>query len=124
MPKFNKSIDELETHYDKWLFLLKNISRLERMPGKFKKSIFAKFFEVAEIANYNKDERMAYQDSLKYYRDFKNVIDTAVEEAVEDALEKRNIEVAKSLIVAGVADEIIMQSTKLNLEQIKALRDK
>lgn len=64
MPKFNKSIHELETHYDKWLFLLKNISRLDRMPDKFKETIFTKFFEVAEIANYNREEKMAYQDSL------------------------------------------------------------
>jgi predicted transposase/invertase (TIGR01784 family) len=128
MPKFNKSIHELETHYDKWLFLLKNISRLDRMPDKFKETIFTKFFEVAEIANYNREEKMAYQDSLKYYRDFKNVIDTAVEEAVdiavEEALEKRNIEVVKNFILAGVSDEIIMLGTNLSLEQIKALREK
>jgi len=128
MPKFNKSIHELETHYDKWLFLLKNISRLDRMPDKFKETIFTKFFEVAEIANYNREEKMAYQDSLKYYRDFKNVIDTAVEEAVdiavEEALDKRNIDVAKSLILEGISDEIIMLGTNLSLEQIKALREK
>ncbi len=38
------------------------------------------FFKAAEIAKLEPVERDAYEQSLKYYRDMKNVIDTAVEE--------------------------------------------
>ena len=41
MPKFNKSIDELETHYDKWLYVLKNLNKLDRLPDTLKEKIFA-----------------------------------------------------------------------------------
>ncbi|MFY7787554.1 MAG: Rpn family recombination-promoting nuclease/putative transposase, partial [Thermoflexibacteraceae bacterium] len=75
MPKFTKTLDELETHYEKWLYLLKNLSSLDSIPDKFKEKIFKKLFDVAAIANYSKNEQFAYQDSLKYYRDLKNVMD-------------------------------------------------
>ena len=81
MPKFNKDVDALETHYDKWLYVVKNLPRLERVPEKLQEKIFLKLFATAEIANYNPQERTAYRDSVKYYRDIKNVIDTAYEEA-------------------------------------------
>lgn len=34
-------------------------------------------FEQAEIAKYTPEERQDYEDSLKVYRDMKNVLDTA-----------------------------------------------
>jgi predicted transposase/invertase (TIGR01784 family) len=124
MPKFNKTIDELETHTDKWLFLLKNISKLDRMPDKFRESVFVKFFEVAEIANYDKDEQIAYRDSLKYYRDIKNVVDTAVEEAVEIAREEKVIEFIKELSKDNVSIEKIASYTGLRIEEIIELQAK
>ncbi|MDX2303725.1 MAG: Rpn family recombination-promoting nuclease/putative transposase [Microscillaceae bacterium] len=117
MPKFNKPLDKLETHYDKWLFLLKNLPNLDRMPDKFKLGIFEKLFEIAEIANYNEEEQRAYQDSLKYYRDLKNVMDTAIEEA----LDKRNIEIAINALKEGIEKKTISILTGLSIEEIENL---
>lgn len=36
MPKFNKKVEELETRFDKWLFVLKNLHKLDRIPEKIK----------------------------------------------------------------------------------------
>jgi predicted transposase/invertase (TIGR01784 family) len=124
MPKFTKTLDELETHYDKWLFVLQNLSRLETVPEKLREKIFLKLFEIAEIAKYNEKEQYAYQDSLKYYRDLKNVIDTAVEEAIDEALKNRNMEVALKAIEAGLADEVIGQISGLSISEIQELSKK
>jgi predicted transposase/invertase (TIGR01784 family) len=125
MPKFTKTIDELETHYDKWLFVLRNLSKLDEVPDKLKEKIFLKLFEVAKIANYDEDEQRAYQDSLKYYRDLKNVIQTAVEEAVEEAIEKavdkRNIEIAKEMKKNNESLEKISRYTNLPIAEIEKL---
>ena len=80
MPKFNKTEAELETHYDKWLYVLKNLARLQDLPPRLQERIFQKILTLAEIANYNESERQAYHDSVKYYRDLKNSLDTAREE--------------------------------------------
>jgi hypothetical protein len=84
MPKFNKTEEELETHFDKWLFAIKNLYRLDAIPGKLKEQVFERFFEIAEIASMNPEERFSYESSLKYYRDMKNVIDTAKGEGWEE----------------------------------------
>ncbi len=118
MPKFNKTIDELETHYDKWLYVLKNLPKLDRIPDKLKEDLFLRLFEVAEIAKYDDNEQRAYQDSVKYYRDLKNVMDTAVEEAMMN----RNIEIVKKLIYEGADNSFISKITDISIEQIESIR--
>ncbi|WP_338766437.1 Rpn family recombination-promoting nuclease/putative transposase [Bernardetia sp. ABR2-2B] len=127
MPKFNKTIDELETQFEKWLFLLKNLHRLDRIPDKLKTKLFKKVFEIAEITKYNEQEKYAYQDSLKVYRDMKNVIDTAVNEAVEEAVEEaknqRNIEMAKDLLERGMSIKDISELSKLSIAEVEKLKN-
>ncbi|WP_375562124.1 Rpn family recombination-promoting nuclease/putative transposase [Bernardetia sp. OM2101] len=115
MPKFNKTIDELETQFDKWLYVLKNLHRLDRIPDKLKTSMFEKVFEIAEITKYNEQEKYAYQDSLKVYRDMKNVIDTAVRES--------HIEIAKDLLKEGMPIEKISQILKLSTTEVEKLKN-
>ena len=52
MPKFTKTEEELETHFDNWLYILRNLSDLTKRPKKLQEKIFNSLFEQAEIANY------------------------------------------------------------------------
>jgi len=88
MPKFTKTEEQLETHFDKWLYAIRNIGHLDHLPAALKEKIFRKFFEKARIAKLDPEERKSYEVSLKYYRDLNNVIDTAKEEAESRGLEK------------------------------------
>ncbi len=63
MPVFDKSLEQLETRLDKWL-------------------------KISEYQKLSEEERQAYEDSLKYYRDLKNSMDTAQEEGVKIAEER------------------------------------
>lgn len=80
MPNFNKTEEELETTYDKWLYVLKYLPELEKRPKKLQEKIFDKLFKAAEIAKFSSAELVEYEDSLKQYRDLVNVIDTAFDE--------------------------------------------
>jgi conserved hypothetical protein (putative transposase or invertase) len=42
MPKFNKTEDELETMFDKWMFALRNLSRLLERPKALQERIFTR----------------------------------------------------------------------------------
>lgn len=119
MPKFNKTIEELESHYDKWLYVLKNLHKLDRLPEKLKERIFERVFEVAEIAKFSHEEYLSYEDSLKYYRDLKNSLDTAKEEGKEE----KAIEIAKSLLDNGISIEIISKSTGLSVVEIEKIEN-
>ncbi|HQT01767.1 MAG: Rpn family recombination-promoting nuclease/putative transposase [Gammaproteobacteria bacterium] len=129
MPNFNKSEDELETDQDKWLFLFKNLHQLQAVPKRLQQEIFISIFDKAQIAKFDPVERQAYEDSLKYYRDMKNVIDTAAMEAMQEGIElgKQKGEQAKALEIARnlldvLDDATIAAKTGLSIEAIKALR--
>ena len=80
MPKFTKEVDELKTHFDKWMYVIKNLQRLDDIPEKLRESIFEKIFAAAEVAKLTEEEYMCYLDNLNTYRDWKNIVDTASSE--------------------------------------------
>ena len=137
MPKFTKKEDELRTMYDKWLFVLHNLSRLMKRPAALQERVFTRLFEQAEIARYSPKERMKYEDSLKVYRDLKNVIDTAELKGQRKGFEqgrKQGIEqgrkqgsvgerkkIAKTMKALGMSLESISQATGMTIEDIAAL---
>ena len=133
MPKFNKTEDELTSMFEKWLFVLRNLSRLMERPKALQERIFTKLFEAAEIAKFTKLEYDSYEESLKAYRDWKNTIDTEKkisweeghekgrEEGFEEGQEKKTIEMARNLKVRGMPINIIVECSGLTEEEINAL---
>jgi predicted transposase/invertase (TIGR01784 family) len=86
MPNFTKTEEELETTYDKWLYVLKNLPILDKQPPKLQEKIFQRLFETAEIAKFTSEEKEEYQESLKSYRDLKNVIDTSYDDGKKEGI--------------------------------------
>ena len=86
IARFNKDINELETNFDKWLYVLRNLSRLDNQPTYLRNEVFNRLFSQAEIARFDKKELKAYEDSLKAYRDIKNSLDTAKEKGRAEGL--------------------------------------
>lgn len=129
MPKFNKSEDELVTMFDKWLFVLRNLSRLMARPAALQDRIFTRLFEAAEIAKFTKEQYEAYEESLKVYRDWQNTIVTAEQkgmakgmaEGIAKGRMEQNIANARSMKLAGLDYEIISQVTGLSKDEIDKL---
>lgn len=88
MPNFNKKEEELDNRFDKWLYFFKNLENFDHVPQRLKDRIFQKAFEIAEIARFVPAQMDAYEESLKVYRDLKNVIDYAIQEATAIATEE------------------------------------
>ena len=117
ISKFNKRIEELKTNYDKWLFILKNLSRLDRQPEYLQTAVFNRLFAEAEIAKFTRAELREYEDSLKAYRDIKNSLDSAEEKGER----KKAIEIAKNLLEMGMPIDNIMKATGLSQKEIGML---
>jgi len=130
LPKFNKTEEELETHFEKWLYIFRYLSNFQERPKALADEVFEQLFEVAEIAQFTPQERVAYQDSLKYYRDLKNVVDTSREEGLKEGMEKgvregiqkRNIEIAKQMKREQFSIEQISKITGLSTDEIEQLQ--
>ncbi len=113
LPKFDKSAEQLESKIEKWIYVLKYLAKLQDRPVALQEKIFTKLFAAAEIAKYSREEREIYENSLKYYRDIKNVVDTAYEDG--------KMEVAKNLKRMGFSVEQIIEATGLSREEIEKL---
>ena len=123
IAKFNKTEEELDTLYDKWLYVLKNLSRLDKRPAALKEKVFTKLFEEAEIAKFTPTELKEYEDSLKAYRDVKNSIDTALEKGREEGMAEEKLSTARRLLSMGLSEEQVSTATELPLEVIQKLRE-
>jgi hypothetical protein len=119
----------LETHRDKWLFLLRHLAELTDRPDLLQDSIFSQLFEVAEIANFSRAEQDGYQDSLKYYRDMNNVVNTSRQEGKKEGIELGRLR-EQSLIfrlltrrIGVVPDHLINRIQALTIEQLEILAE-
>jgi predicted transposase/invertase (TIGR01784 family) len=121
LPKFGKSLEELENKIDKWLYLFRYLAKLQERPLALQERIFQKLFAAAEIAKYSREEIEIYEESLKYYRDLKNVVDTAFDEGEEKGKTDRTYELAKSMKGEGIEIDTISKITGLSEEEIEKL---
>lgn len=127
MPKFNKELSELTTKFEKWLYVIKNLPKLDRMPDVLREDVFEKLFSQAEIAKFTPDEVRSYENSLKYYRDLQNSLDTKFEEGkevgIEQGIEQGVLTTAKKSLEAGLSIELITEITGLTKEEIEKLKN-
>ena len=129
IAKFDKNADELTTTFEKWLYVLKNLSRLDNQPQSLRDKVFDRLFTQAEIATFTPRELKAYEDSRKAYRDLKNCLDTAIKEGMEEGLKKGleqgraegAIVIAKKMKAMGLDDATIMQATGMSASDLAEL---
>ncbi len=121
MPRFKKREDELVTHFEKWMYVLKNLPKLQERPQKLQEKVFEKLFTEAELAKLTLEEMRTYEESLKVYRDNYSVMETMRKEAREEGRQEKQIEIVKELKKNGVAIELIAKSTGLSKEEIEKL---
>jgi predicted transposase YdaD len=114
---FAKDEGELKTDLDWWLYLLKNLSKMDKIPLFLRKPIFEKFFNVSEYCNLTREEKAMYDVELKRKWDRANILSYAREQGKEEGLAegeakgeakgkaeteaKKNYEFVSNLIQAG-----------------------
>jgi predicted transposase/invertase (TIGR01784 family) len=128
LSKFVKSDAELETDLQKWLYVLKNMSSMDKIPVYLRKPIFEKLFSIAEYSNLTKEEKTMYDSSLKYKWDNENVRAFAIKEAVIEAREQERAKaieekkaIAREMKNDGLPFAQISKFTKLSTEEIEKL---
>jgi len=122
LPKFTKTLEELESQFDKWLFLLRHLSKLNHPPELLEEPVFEQLFEVAEIANFSRTEQDSYLNSLKYFRDLNNAIDTSREEGWEKGREVGVIEGQRTLLLRQLSRKLgeLPEAVQQQVSQLSA----
>jgi predicted transposase/invertase (TIGR01784 family) len=130
MPLFKKRADELETHFDKWLYFLKHLASFDHIPAILNEPIFCKGFEIAKLAHLNPNQHEQYQKSLLQYMEVKNVTDTAFKEGriqgkaegLAEGEAKGKAELLKNLLTrrfGQLPDWAIAKIESANIEQLE-----
>lgn len=137
LPCFDKTEDECENDFERWIYVLKNMEILDRMPFKAYKAAFEKLEKITDIAALSKEDRMKYDESIKVYRDIKATLAFSREEGraegraegIHIGMEKGRIEgraegmkeIAQNMKALGVDSEIIMKATGFTPKEIEEL---
>ena len=119
--RFDKTDDELISLSDKWMYVLKNLSRLDNRPSSLREKIFTKLFDAAAIARFTPTELREYEDSLKAYRDIKNSLDTAKEKGRAEGRAEGIAMVVKNMHAKGMDIDVIASITGLNKDEVESL---
>jgi predicted transposase/invertase (TIGR01784 family) len=121
LPKFTKSAEELDTDFDKWCYVLRHLSELTDRPVRLQEKVFRKVFELAEIAQFSDTEYETYEESLKIYRDIKNVVDTAFDEGKVEGKVEEKVEVIRNGVTYGVSVEILAALTGFSISEVQRI---
>ena len=141
LGRFKKRIWELESVFDKWMYLLKHMHEMVNIPDEFNEPVFNRLFLLGEIDNFTAEEYKQYQKSLETMSELDNVIDSTamlaekrgrelglaegrseglVQGLVEGSYNK-SIEIAKNMLSMSIDIETIAKATGLSVEEISKL---
>lgn len=126
LPVFKKEADECRDDFERWIYVLKNMEILDRMPWAAKDSVFHRLAEIGEVSNMTKDERLKYDAALRHYRDTLNVMRSAEDKGRQQGLtegrQQANIQTAKNLLTMGLSVDQIAKATGLSCEEVMKLQ--
>ena len=113
------------------MYLLKHMSTLDKVPTFLDKRVFQLIFKISEVAKLRKEERMAYEASLKNKWDTQNAFDSVrrealvegIEQGIEKGAEQKSYEVVSNLLAAGkFTDSEIANFATVSEDFVKKVR--
>lgn len=91
LSKFPKGLDDLHNVLDKWVFFIKEASKLETIPDRLNEEPFCHAFEKARVANMDQEEFERYEKAGMVVADARGAIELALEEGEIKGLRKGEI---------------------------------
>ena len=113
--------EECTTFLDCWIYNLKHMETLEKMPFEAQHKIFKRLAEIADSKSLTKEEQEKYDNSMMVMWDNYAVYKHAEEKGIEKGMEKGRKEIALSLLTYNTTIDVIAKSTGLSIEEIKKL---
>ena len=137
LPSFTKEESECETDFERWIYVLKNMETLQRLPFKARNAVFQKLEQIVDIAAMSKEDRMKYDESIKVYRDQLAVMEFERQKGMAEGMAKgmekgmaegiakgahdKQLEIARNLRQMGLSAESIVRVTGLDADVVATL---
>ena len=129
LPFFNKSEEDCESGFEKWIYVLKYMEVLERLPFTAQKKIFNHLAKLADVRCLSSEEQEKYDESIKAVDDYYSGLYGFYVEGEEKGIAKgraegelsKSLTIARNLLAMGMSLPQIVKATGLNEEQLKQL---
>lgn len=129
LPFFDKSEEECETGFEKWIYVLKYMEVLERLPFTAQEKIFDHLAKLPDVRFLSSEEREKYDESIKAADDYYGVLMSYYMNGIDEGVAKgeargshhKSLEIAKKMMAKGMDENTIMEITGLTQEEIRKL---
>ena len=129
LPYFTKTEEECDTLFDCFIYTLKNMEILDRMPFMAKNAVFKKLAEIADVNTLTQEEHEKYDSSIKVLRDNIVVYEGAIREGemkgeargIQKGRAEGRAETIRMLLASGMAVEQVAAALKMNVCELEEL---
>lgn len=122
LPKFTRSLAEIETLSDQWLFFLKNAPDLSIVPREMETiPEIQQAFEIAQQSNLTRGELEEIEKQGMYIQDQLGIVIKATEDGMTQGRKDAKIEIAQKLLNL-LDNSTISATTGLSISEVQALR--
>jgi predicted transposase/invertase (TIGR01784 family) len=125
LPLFNKTVEQCENFFDRWIYVLKNMYVLENLPKSFQCEAFKKLKEVSDVSKLDSTELSRYERAQRDYWDLTNILNSAEKKGIKKGEAKGKTEeklsIARNMKMKHYPVEDISEMTGLSIEEINAI---
>jgi len=126
LPFFNKEEADCKSNFEEWIYVLKHMEVLERMPFTAQRKIFKHLADLADIRCMTQEEQDKYDESRKVVDDYNSGLYGSYiighDEGKAEGQLSKSLEIARKMLLSGMSEEQVMLFTGLMREQLEALK--
>ncbi|MCC5816579.1 MAG: Rpn family recombination-promoting nuclease/putative transposase, partial [Leptospira sp.] len=126
LPKFGKTVKEIQSKLDLWLYMFKNTENIKKEEMSIivdKEPDMANAFRILEYYSADPEKRRLLEERMNSDRDFAYEMvaqfEKGVEEGIEKGIEKKAIEDARLMKSEGIDLSVILKVTGLSESKLK-----
>ena len=129
LPYFEKSAEACENIFDRWIYLLKHMETIVKLPWPEKNPVFQRLAEISDLGSLSREERMKYDEAIRKYRDTLCVMQSQLDEGIQIGRDQgiqigrqqTQASIARNLKAQHVPLDVIASSTGLSIQEIENL---
>ena len=120
LPLFNKTEEESESGFEKWIYILKNMENLQKLPFEaYKDRIFRRLENVVDYAGMSLADREQYDRDMRFVRDYNETMAFQYDDGFAKGELRKAWDIAIEMKKSGMDLKMISQLTKLDIEELK-----
>ena len=117
LPLFNNEAEECENDFERWIYVLKNMETLNRLPWAAQSAVFKRLAEISDLSSLTREEREHYDSAIRIYRDNIYTMEGEREKGRAEGKAQAMVETAIRMRQQGLPADVIFTVTGLRENQ-------